>query len=127
MYFLATVIMPNLVSFAVNFLDNHADQQSEISRQNLEAVILGASSVPLASPESPSDINDDGDALLLGGGGEAPACPADALSLQTTPDTEESSSSQSAFGERGTFELSKISLLGAVIVSIIHRVLLYSK
>lgn len=78
------------------------DQRTEISRQNLEAVILGASSVPLASPESPSDINDDVEAMLLGGGGEAPA-PTEALSLQTTPDTEESSSSQSAFGERGQF------------------------
>jgi len=67
----------------------------------LEAVILGASSVPLASPESPSDINEDAEAILLGGGGEAPACPADALSLQTTPDTEESTSSNSAFAERG--------------------------
>lgn len=34
---------------SVNFLDNHAEHQSEISRQNLEAVILGASSVPLVT------------------------------------------------------------------------------
>ena len=36
--------------------------------------------VPLASPESPSDINDEsvGD-VISGGGGEAPACPNDIL------------------------------------------------
>jgi hypothetical protein len=68
----------------VNFSDSHNDHQAEISRQNLEAVILGASSVPLASPESPSDMNDDGEAILLGGGGEAPACPTEALSLQVS-------------------------------------------
>lgn len=82
-------------------MDPQSDHKTEMSHQNLEAVILGASSVPLASPESPSDINDDGEALLLGGGGEAPACPTEALSLQTTPESEESSTSNSAFGERG--------------------------
>ena len=40
----------------------------------------GTGVVPLASPESPSDINDEsvGD-LISGGGGEAPACPNDIL------------------------------------------------
>jgi len=88
--------------FPAVFLESHSDQKTDMSHQNLEAVILGASSVPLASPESPSDINDEGEAILLGGGGEAPACPTEALSLQTTPDTEESSASHSAFGDRGS-------------------------
>ena len=49
-----------------------------------------AAPVPLASPESPSDINDDClQELSDPGGGEAPACPTDAsLSLQTTPDSD---------------------------------------
>jgi len=87
--------------FLVNFLSNDLTHPTDLTRQNLEAAILGASSVPLASPESPSDINDEADAILMGGGGEAPACPTEALSLQTTPETEESSSSNSAFAERG--------------------------
>ncbi len=71
------------------------------------------SAVPLASPESPSDISGSVD-QFIGGGGEAPAdCPNDvmALSLQTTPDSEEPSSSNSAFGpsvERGYTKLSSL-------------------
>ena len=74
--------------------------------------ITTANAVPLASPESPSDINEDsvGD-LISGGGGEAPACPNDITgSLQTSPESEEPSTSNSAFGstERGYTKLSSL-------------------
>lgn len=75
-----------------------------MSHQTLDTGIIGASSVPLASPESPSDINDDPEAILMGGGGgggEAPACPTEALSLQTTPDTDDSSTSNMGRVDRG--------------------------
>ncbi len=84
------------------------ERQSEITHRSLDPAIVGASSVPLASPESPSDINDDPEAILMsggGGGGEAPACPTEALSLQTTPDTDDSSTSNMVHGDRGNFDL----------------------
>ena len=64
-----------------------------------------ANKVPLASPESPSDINEDS------GGGEAPACPNDMLaSLQTSPESEEPSSSAASMlqAERGYTKLSSL-------------------
>jgi hypothetical protein len=70
--------------------------------------------VSLASPESPSDIDSAADLIGGGpGGGEAPACPNEMLalsSLQTTPDSEDPSSSNSVFGGRGTYvvEMSKL-------------------
>ena len=71
-----------------------------------------AATVPLASPESPSDINEDsvGD-LISGGGGETPACPNDITgSLQTSPESEEPTTSNSAFGstDRGYTKLSSL-------------------
>ncbi len=68
-------------------LEGQTQMGNENSASNEEAT---ASNVPLASPESPSDINEDSvNDLISGGGGEAPACPNDlAGSLQTSPESE---------------------------------------
>ena len=93
-----------IIFYLAEYFSGEQERQSEVSHQTIDAVIIGASSVPLASPESPSDINDDPEAILMsgrGGGGEAPACPTEALSLQTTPDTDDSSTSNMVRVDRG--------------------------
>ena len=90
----------------VSALTPHGGQPSankSTSNPILEAE--NANKVPLASPESPSDINEDS------GGGEAPACPNDMLaSLQTSPESEEPSSSAASMlqAERGYTKLSSL-------------------
>ena len=77
----------------VSALTPHGGQPSSSKLQSDNNPILDK--VPLASPESPSDINEGSvNDLISGGGGEAPACPTD-LSLQTSPDSEEPSTSNS--------------------------------
>ena len=92
----------------VSALTPHGGQPStnkSTSNPILEAE--NANKVPLASPESPSDINEES-LIGSGGGGEAPACPNDMLaSLQTSPESEEPSSS-SVFAERGYTKLSSL-------------------
>ena len=92
----------------VSALTPHGGQPStnkSTSNPILEAE--NANKVPLASPESPSDINEES-LIGSGGGGEAPACPNDMLaSLQTSPESEEPSSS-SMFAERGYTKLSSL-------------------
>ena len=92
----------------ISALTPHGGQPStnkSTSNPILEAE--NANKVPLASPESPSDINEES-LIGSGGGGEAPACPNDMLaSLQTSPESEEPSSS-SMFAERGYTKLSSL-------------------
>lgn len=97
----------------VSSLAPHGGQPSNTSKlqpatNNFEAAEAAKATVPLASPESPSDINEESVAdLISGGGGEAPACPTD-LSLQTSPESEEPSSGNSVFAERGYTKLSSL-------------------
>ena len=95
------------------------EEEDDVGRQGEQELTTQSSSsahanaVPLASPETPSDlINDTNEAAIelcdlseesasgdfIRGGGEAPACPADVagVSLETTPDSDVSS----LFGER---------------------------
>ena len=95
----------------VSALTPHGGQPStnkSTSNPILEAE--NANKVPLASPESPSDINEES-LIGSGGGGEAPACPNDMLaSLQTSPESEEPSSSAASMlqAERGYTKLSSL-------------------
>lgn len=86
----------------VSALTPHGGQpSSQKMTSSTNPILEGDNKVPLASPETPSDINEDsvGD-MISGGGGEAPACPNDLSgSLQSSPESEEPSTS----GNSGLF------------------------
>ena len=103
----------NTVSSSENTTnEDDFEKQSEASITT-PAISSAQAAVPLASPETPSDLINDSNAAAIElcdlseesasgdfvrGGGEAPACPADVdgVSLETTPDSDVSS----LFGER---------------------------